>query len=288
MRVLVTGSAGKIGQRLVADLLAAGYEVRSFDRTAQKKGQAWEHIPGDLRDIYLIRRIVQGVDAVIHAGAIASDSRAVSPEDLLAINVQGTWNLLLACVEAGIERMVFFSSVNALGAVGGHKPAVYLPIDDDYPRHPMSPYQLSKHVGEEMCRSFSEKHGLSTLCLRPVYVAAPEDYSGWFRNWTEERRLDGAKTEYWAYVDIRDVCAATLLCLTTQGVTHDAFLLTADDTTLETPSDEAVQRCYPETPWPKVDRAAYFAENPHRSLMNCDHAKQVLGWQPKHSWRDEK
>jgi len=308
VRVLVTGSAGRIGRWQVEALQNAGYDVRTLDRMAQgkeKTSMEVEHLPGDLRDINTVRRAVQGMDAVLHLGALSSD-RAGPAEDVLTVNVQGTWNVLMACVEVGVERMVYFSSVNALGCVGGHRPAAYLPIDDAYPRHPMSPYQLSKHLSEEACRSFTNKHGLVTVCLRPVFVSAPDTYT----RWREPRRQgpsEWQKVEYWAYVDVRDVCAAGLLSLTAKNITHDAFLLTADDTTQETPSAELVDYNYPDTPWktalpegdsalvsPQADRAAYlavrdayFAGHPFRSLMDCSHAKQVLGWQPRHSWRDD-
>jgi UDP-glucose 4-epimerase len=283
VRVLVTGSAGHIGREQVKVLQAAGYEVRTTDRVAAQRGDDWEHLPGDLRDLDFIRRAVQGMDAVAHLGAIASDRRGAS-EDVMAVNVQGTWNVLLAAQEAGVPRVVAFSSINALGCVGGHRPAQYLPIDDAYPHHPLSPYQLSKHIGEEICRYFSEKFGMVTICLRPAYVAAPDHYKS-FRDYPVEIRAEGSKVEYWGYVDRRDVCEATLLSLTVENVLHDAFLLFADDTILDTPTLEAVEKHYPDTPW-KQDKAAYFADNPYRSMFDCSHAKQVLGWQPKHSWRE--
>ena len=180
MRVLVTGSEETIGRLFVKTLRAEGYDVRTLDRRAQPSGEVGEHIAGDLRDIYTVRRAVQGVEAVAHLGAIPNDVPPGREDDLLTANVQGTWNILLACVEAGVKRLVYFSSVNALGVFGGRRPADYLPIDDDHPHHPLTPYQISKHLGEEMCRAFSARHGLTTLCLRPVWVV-PNDhfYSRW-------------------------------------------------------------------------------------------------------------
>jgi len=283
MRVLVTGSAGHIGRFLVRELIAAGHEVRTFDRVARHKDEEWEHLPGDLRDIQAVRQAVQGVDAVAHLGAIPSDRRG-APDEVLTVNVQGTWNVLLACVEAGVGRAVCYSSVNALGCVSGHRQAAYLPIDDVYPHHPLSPYQLSKHLVEETCRAFTDRHGLVTVCLRPVGVV-DGDPSGRWRNVSPEMRAEWGKDGYWAYVDVRDVCSATLLSLTAENLTCDAFLLSADDTSLETPTAELVDRYYPETPWPKQERDVYLAANPYRSLIDCAHAKEVLGWQPQHSWR---
>jgi len=282
VRVLVTGSEGHIGRVLVERLRAANYEIRTLDRAAQRKGDDWEHLPGDLRDISVVRRAVQGMDAVAHLGAIPGDRRG-GADEVLAVNVQGTWNVLLACVEAGVGRVVYYSSVNALGNFGPRQ-AAYLPIDDSYPRHPLSPYQLSKHLGEETCRSFSARHGIVTVCLRPVGVMDASAYTGW-QEYTPEQRENSGKREYWAYVDVRDVCAATLLGLTVENVTHDAFLLTADDTSVATPTAELVERHYPDTPWPKIAMADYLADNPYRSLVDCTHAKEVLGWKPQVSWR---
>jgi UDP-glucose 4-epimerase len=226
------------------------------------------------------------MDAVVHMGALSHDG-AGAPEDVFGVNVQGTWNVLLACAEAGIKRVVFYSSVNALGNFGGHKPSASLPIDDAYsPHHPMTPYQLSKHLGEETCRYFSERYGMATICLRPVFVTNPE------RNWRwssadADRREEWMKKDYWSYVDVRDVVDAAMRGLKVEGVTHDAFLLTADDTVMNKPTADLVARHFPDTPWPKTSPKDYLAGRPYRSLVDCSHAKEILGWSPQHSWRDE-
>lgn len=285
MRVLVTGSAGHIGQWQVKALRDAGYEVRTLDRVARSRKDDWEHIPGDLRDLNTVRRAVDGVDAVAHLGAIANDRRGM-PDEVFTINVVGTWNVLQACMEANVPRVVFFSSVNALGNFGGHRPSAYLPIDDAYPRHPMSTYQLTKHLGEETCRSFTNKYDMVTICLRPMFVSLPEYGHWWGGPQNSERRIEFGRSDYWAYVDVRDVCDATLLALTNTTITHDAFLLAADDTTLDIPSAELTDRYYPDTPW-RIPREEWLAENPYRTFVDCSHAKTVLGWQPKRRWRDE-
>lgn len=284
MHVLVTGSEGHIGRVQVATLIEAGYRVRTFDQSLRQDDSGGEHVTGDLRDIAAVRRAVQGVDAVAHLGAIADDW-AGHDDDVLAVNVQGTWNVLLACVEAGIRRLVYFSSINALGAVGGRRPPAYFPLDDAYPCHPLSPYQLSKYLAEEACRSYSAAHGLVTMCLRPVWVCDEDTYAGWPGSdpdkWAEE---DWA--ECWAYVDVRDVCAATLCALEVERVRHGVFLLSADDTTAPQPTTALVDRYYPDVPWPHLDRAVYLANQPHRTLIDTTAAREILGWQPRYSWRE--
>lgn len=283
MRILVTGNTGQIGVALVPFLLEAGYQLRTFDRTAQGRGQTWEHIPGDLRDAVGVRRAVQGADAVVHLAAISHD-RLGGPDEIHQVNVLGTLNVLQACAEAGVERVVFFSSVNSLGNFQGHRVTQYFPIDDAYPRHPMSPYQLSKHLGEEACCSYTDRCGMVTICLRPVAVVSPESYAHFHRPaasfWGRM-----VKADYWSYVDVRDVCQAALLSLKVRDVRHDAFLLAAEDTRAAEPTAQLIDEHYPNVPWPKVDRETYLAANPYRSLVDCSHAADLLGWRPRYSWR---
>ncbi len=287
MRILVTGSEGHIGRMQTAVLRGAGYEIRTFDKMAQGKttdgDHKPDHFPGDLCNILDVRRAMQGMDAVVHLGALPND-RAGAGDQVLSINVQGTWNILIAAVEVGVKRVVYFSSINALGCVGGLRPPAYLPIDDSYPRHPLSPYQLSKHLAEETCQSFSERYGIQTISLRPGYVVRPDQYGHWRERASAQNAKWGA-AELWAYVDLRDVCEATRLSLTVENVTHDAFILFAPDTIQVLPTAELASQFYPDIPW-KQNRDAYLVDKPHRSFMDCSHAKEVLGWEAKHSWRD--
>jgi nucleoside-diphosphate-sugar epimerase len=223
-----------------------------------------------------------GVAAVVHAGAIPWDREDAA--GVVSTNVLGTFNVLQAAVEAGVGRVVALSSINAQGSSGGWRETLYLPIDDDYPHHPMTPYQLSKHLLEETCRSFSERYPLVTVCLRPVFVLHPA---------TPHRDTLGTaafvepwRDEYWAYVDVRDVADAVVRSLRVEGLQHDRFLLAARDTSVPDETRALVAREFPEVPWPAVDPERYFAADPYRSLIDCTHAREVLGWEPRYSWRD--
>jgi UDP-glucose 4-epimerase len=272
-----------IGKPLVPFLCEQGFTLRTFDRLAQPTATSG-HMAGDLRNSALIRRAVQGVDAVVHMGAISSDS-AGNEEQILSVNVQGTWNVLLACAEAGVQQVVYLSSVNALGSFGGHRPSATFPINDSYPPHPISAYQLSKHLGEELCRSFSARYGLRTLCLRPVWVTSVRQYAAWQQRPVEELISQGQK-DYWAYVDVRDVCSAILLALRAQTLNHATMLLAATDTSVALPTITLIERCFPTTPWPGVSPSAYLHDQPYRSLVDTSAARALLGWQPQWSWRD--
>src|SRR5579864_6709182 len=103
MTILVTGSIGGIGRAVVERLAGDGNALRTLDRTARPPGQQAEHLPCDMRDIAAVRRAVDGVETVVHLAAISHD-RYGSPEEVLAVNVLGTLNLLQACAEAGVRR----------------------------------------------------------------------------------------------------------------------------------------------------------------------------------------
>lgn len=279
--VLLTGSEGAIGTHLGPALREAGYALRTLDLRPPNSSEG-DHRTLDLLDLDSVRDAMEGVDVVVHAGAIPWDRGDGSV--VMATNVMGTWNVLQAAVEAGVERVVSLSSVNAQGSVGGWRPAEYLPIDDDYPHHPMTPYQLSKHLAEETCRSYSERHGLVTVCLRPVFVAHPRSrHVGGFGT---PAFVDIWRNDYWAYVDVRDVASAVVRSLRLQGVLHDRFLLAAQDTSVAEATPDLVAREYPDVPWPRIDPDRYFQGHPYRSLIDCSHARDVLGWEPRHSWRD--
>jgi UDP-glucose 4-epimerase len=286
MRVLVTGSAGGIGTWMVKRLLEAGHTLRTLDRTARRRADDWEHLPGDIRDLSLVRRAVAGMDAVVHLAAIPFDMPG-NAEQVLSINIQGTCNVYLACAEAEVPRVVNFSSINALGHAEPTHHELYLPLDDDVPHHPAQPYYISKHVGEELGLAFATRHGMHVVSLRPTMVTYPGSSEGrWWEMLPEERRAAFSTKDFWSYVDVRDVCEAALLGLTAPVEGHQAFLLTADDTTAHISSAELVAKYYAHLPWPKISRAEYLAGDPYRSLVDCSQAKQVLGWQPKYSRRD--
>lgn len=290
MRILVTGSEGLLGSETVPALRKLGHEVVTLDRKTRSAADGEHHIAGDLRDVFVARNAVRGMDVVVHLAAMPYD--AAPPDEVLSINVPGTWNICAACEEAGVSRIVYASSINALGAVGGYQPARYLPIDDAYPCHPSPGYQLSKYLSEEICKSYTYRFGIKTLSLRfGAIVSPPSPDSSTRRRWSiasmpPQIRLRMGLHEYWAYVDVRDAAGAVVKACRAEGIENDAFLIFADDSTVDVPTAQLVQQHYPDTPWPTISQEAYFSANPYRTLMDCSKAKELLGWQPEFSWRD--
>ena len=285
MKILVTGSTGGIGRWVVKRLLEAGHTLRTFDIAAVKSAET-EHIAGDIRDLPLVRRSMQGMDAVVHLAAIPYDMERAD-ELILDTNIRGTWNVLQAAQEAGVQRVVNFSSINALGQAEPKHPALYLPLDDDMPHYTTRNYYVSKHIGEELCFAFAARGSFSAVSLRPTLVTHPgPPRFAWFRSMPEEFRIRSAIGDFWSYVDVRDVAEAALLGLSAPVEVHQAFLLTADDNRTHTPSAEIVEKYYPHLPWPKVSKEEYLVKGEFVSLVDCSAAKKVLGWQPKWSQFD--
>jgi UDP-glucose 4-epimerase len=278
MKVLITGSQGRIG-RVVTELVRAdGHTVRTLDRAAASV--EWEHIPGDILNLFQMRQAVQGCEAIIHLAAIPNDWNGRA-EMVFDVNVMGTWNMLQAAAEAGIKKFVFFSSVNALGIWGGMRSPEYLPIDDAHPHYPRPAYGLSKHVGEEMCQSFSRLYGISTLCLRPCLVTGGSTEGS-------RRRSDSTRWmvgDYFSYVDVRDVARAAILCLRADSITHGRYLLTAAENAAQTPTAELVREHYAAIPW---RGSSDYLDNPLRSLVDTSAAERDLGWKPEHIREDWK
>ena len=92
--------------------------------------------------------------------------------------------------------------------------------------------------------------------------------------------------EYWAYVDVRDAAEAVVKACSAEAIDNEAFLIFADDSTVDVPTAQLVKEHHPDIPWPNISLEDYVVDDPYRSLMDCSKAKTLLGWHPQHSWRN--
>jgi nucleoside-diphosphate-sugar epimerase len=175
MNALVTGGAGFIGSSLVRSLAGDGHAARVLDDFSTGRKENLDGVDGDLevlegdvRDPAAVARAVAGAEVVYHLAALPSVARSVAdPRASHQVNVDGTLNLLLAAVEAGVGRVVYASS----SSVYGDTPV--LPKHEDMPTSPRSPYAAAKLAGEAYCRSFARVYPLQTVCLRFFNVFGP-------------------------------------------------------------------------------------------------------------------
>jgi len=174
-KYLITGGAGFIGSNIAEELVKRGHPVRIIDNFFTGKREnissfldKIELIEGDIRDYDACSRALEGVDFVLHQAALSSVPRSIK-DPLLTndINIKGTLNVLLASRDLGVKKFVFASSA----AVYGDNSS--LPKKEGNVGNPLSPYALSKLVGEKYCWIFSQIFGLSTVCLRYFNIFGP-------------------------------------------------------------------------------------------------------------------
>ena len=176
---LVTGGAGFIGSHLAEELVRRGHKVRVADNLSTGKRHNLAHLPdvelveGDLADMAVAARVVQGMDYVLHQAAIPSVPRSVKdPITSNRANVDATLNVLVAARDAGVRRLVFAGSSSEYGDTPT------LPKTEDMPSSPLSPYALQKVMGTEYCRMFTRLYGFETVVIRYFNVFGPRQDPG--------------------------------------------------------------------------------------------------------------
>ena len=173
-KVLVTGGAGFIGSNLVRALLERGDEVVVLDNfatgsRANLDGLDVKVVEGELRSYERVHNAVRGAEVVFHFGALGSVPRSVQdPLTSSAVNVEGTLNVLLAARDVGVRRVVYSSSSSVYGVRRD------LPVKEDAPPDPLSPYGVTKLAAERFCVAFARVYdGLETTVLRFFNVFGP-------------------------------------------------------------------------------------------------------------------
>jgi len=175
IKYLVTGGAGFIGSHLAETLVRRGHRVRVLDNLSSGSltniepfRSDVEFIEGDLCNADCVRRATQGVEVVLHQGALASVSRSVEdPRSTHEVCATGTLNVLLAARDCGVRRVLYAASSSAYGD------AFAPPNHEDQTPNPLSPYAAAKLTGEHYCSTFTHVYGLETVRLRYFNVFGP-------------------------------------------------------------------------------------------------------------------
>src|SRR2546423_7764250 len=173
-KVLVTGGAGFIGSNLVRALRERGDDVRVLDNfstgfRANLEELDVEIVEGELRSYERVHNAVRGTELVFHLGALGSVPRSVQdPLTSSAVNIEGTLNVLLAARDEGVRRVVYSSSSSVYGT------RRELPVNEDQPPDPLSPYGVAKLAAERYCVSFSRVYeSFQTVVVRYFNVFGP-------------------------------------------------------------------------------------------------------------------
>lgn len=178
MTVLVTGGAGAIGARIVANLMARGLSVVSFDTEAEQPrlnelrgNDKLTCIGGDIRAESDMRAAVEahGVEHIIHMAALLAPVTEEEPALGMAVNITGTNNVLEAARQASIKRVVYPTS---MGVYGDQSLYGDVAVDEDSERYPYNLYGYSKLINEEAAKAYTRNFGLDTRGLRIATVFA--------------------------------------------------------------------------------------------------------------------
>lgn len=277
MRIVVTGAAGRLGRAVVAALHEQQHEVLAVDRVRPDEGTPW--LLADLCDLGQTYGALARADAAIHLAAIPAPT-GQPPERVYATNVISTFNVFEAAATIGVRRMVYASSVSALGFPWQHRPSepLYFPIDEDHPLLPQDCYGLSKASGEEIAAAYVRRGAGSAASLR--FSTILDD--GPLRTFVDGIRTDPGSHAHllWSYVHLRDAAEACVLAATAPFEGHRPLYITADDTASDLPTDTLLDRHFPGVPRRPGER------HPHWSTLEIARAASVIGYRPRRRWRE--
>ena len=273
-RIIVTGGSGKAGRETVKELQRHGYQVRNLDRIPNPDVAT---VLTDLTDYGATFAAMHGYHAVIHLAANpAPDNDHVTGADRFAHNTVSSFNVFQAAAHLGMEKVVWASSETVFGLPFDRVKPLGLPVTEAMPPLPQSAYAISKAVTEELARLMHARHGIPFVGLRFSNILYPSDYELVPTYWPDPRLRHW---NLWAYIDVRDAAEACRLALQSDVPGAEVFTIAAADTIMTTSNADLVHEVLGDIP---IDPALGITE----TLLSIRKAREVLGWEPKHSWRE--
>ena len=288
MTILVTGSAGHLGEGLVRTLRARGASVRGIDRLASP----FTDLVGTVADRAFVARALDGVRQVVHAATLHKPHVAThTKQDFVDTNISGTLNLLEEAVHARVSAFVFTSTTSTFGAA--LEPPVGAPaawIDEDVRPVPKNIYGVTKVAAEDLCELAHRKQGLSCIVLRTSRFFPEPDDDAAARAAYADANLKANELLY-RRLDIEDCVAAHLCALErAEAIGFGRYIVTAT-----TPFDrEDVEELRRDAPavvtrrapgWEAVYRELGWRMSPSISrVYDNRRARLALGWEPRHSF----
>jgi nucleoside-diphosphate-sugar epimerase len=301
-RICVTGASGQAGRAVVRDLREHGYDVVATDIAVTTEdrhegmlradltnyGQALETLQGPeatqrpvaagaQRGARELEEMLRGTDAVVHLANIPAP-QITTPAVTFNANVAMNFNVFMAAARLGLSRVVWASSETTLG-LPFEVPPRYAPVDEDHYPYPTTTYALSKVASETIAAHIAQWSGISYIALRFSNIMAPGDYLDFPSYWDDPAER---KWNLWGYVDERDVAGACRLALSAPQdavVGSPSFIIAAADTVMNRPSAELLAEVFPDVPL--RGEVSEFG-----TLLAIDRARQALGYEPRHTWRN--
>jgi UDP-glucose 4-epimerase len=288
MKILVTGSAGHLGEALVRALRDLRYDVVGLDIAASP----FTTETGSITDRSLVGRCMDGVQAVFHAATLHKPHVAThSRQDFVDTNISGTLNLLEEAARAGVRSFIYTSTTSVFGDAlvpPAGAPAAW--VTEEVSPKPKNIYGVTKAAAEDLCQLFSRNQGLASIVLRTSRFFPEEDDS---RDVRETYSDENVKTNEYLYrrVDIEDIVSAHLLAAEhAPAIGFRKYIISA--TTPFRPEDLADLRAdAPRVVGKRVP--AYEAEYRRRGwkmfpsierVYVNERARKELGWRPRHDF----
>jgi nucleoside-diphosphate-sugar epimerase len=289
--IVVTGGSGKAGKAIIKELLEHGYGVMNVDITPPDQalchffkadltdmGQAADALRRAAGTIDRRRSPLGHADAVIHMAGIPAPSLA--PDAVtFQTNLMSTYNVFSAATLFGLKRVVWASSETTYGLPLTRVPPKFAPITEDHPLVPETGYALAKVLSERMAREMNRWNpGTTFVGLRISNIFDEADYAMIPSFWSDPSLR---KWNLWSWVDCRDVAQACRRALEAEVALADTFTIAGADTLMRQPSRELMATAFPGVPV-KPDIGDF------ETLLSIDKAKRLLGYQPRHTWRDRR
>jgi nucleoside-diphosphate-sugar epimerase len=273
-RVCVTGATGQAGRAVVRDLLEHGYEVAATDITGTRDNGV---LRADLTDYGQALEVLHGADAVVHLANIPAPGLA-TPAVTFNANMTMNFNIFQAAASLDLSRVVWASSETTLG-LPFDVPPRYAPVDEDHYPVPTTTYALSKVASETVAGQIAQWSGIPFVALRFSNIMSPGDYQ---RFPAAQADPQARRWNLWGYIDERDAAAACRLALEVPAEAvagSPSFIIAAADTVMDRPSADLLAEVFP-----GVELTRDVGK--FGTLLAIDRAREVLGFEPRHSWRD--
>lgn len=282
-KMVVTGGAGFIGCHIVDALVEKGYEVHVVDnfvagRHNDRVNPHATYHEVDIRDYQRLLPITAGSTYVFHGAALPRVQFSIeNPLETFGVNVQGTVSVLCAAKEGGVKRVIYAASSSAYGD------QTKLPLSEDMPAMPKSPYGLQKHMGELACKLWSEVYGLETVSLRYFNAYGPRfDPNGPYalvmgkfmlqKSQGKPLTIWGDGTHTRDYTNVKDVVRANLLAIESKKVGKGEVINIGAGNNISV-NDLATLIGGPVMHEPE-------RLEPAHTLADIRKAKELLGWEP--------
>jgi len=281
MRVVVTGGTGKAGQWVVRNLAEAGHEVVNFDVADRPELE----LPGEFCRVDLTDagRVYDALfqfrpEGVCHLAANPAPS-GQAQIDVFDNNVLSAHNLMQAAGDLGVSRFVYASSEMATGLLTEGTVPTQIPFDESERRASPNAYALSKYISEVIADSLAVRYSNTAwVGLRINNVIPPDTYDRFAAEWDDPSR---SMTNFWSYIDARDVGTAYRAALEGTSSGHEVCLIAAADTRAKRGLRELMAEFYK-----GYDQFASDYEDP-KSAFDCSKMKALFDWTPSYSWRDQ-